>query len=396
MIEPQRESGTSPHEIPEAQTLLPASEVFLGASEDLAFSAGAAGQNPSAPPTPRPGFWESMAWMAGAFLIQFIAGILGAVILGIISLSTIGFDALQTSASSAERLVAVQTDVAAYVSENLIFVLATAQIATVFYALIAIRWRLGRGGLSRMGWQSPGGGRLILVALMVIPLQLVCAQFQQVISDGIGPSESFAKMMEDLAKVPLPMLIMVIALGPAFAEELLFRGFIGRGLVGRLGIVGGVLVTSLLFGALHGYPSQAIAVVPLGIAMHFVYLATRSFWAPIMLHFLNNALAVLLMKIHGDMPVSKLVEESASLPIPVLAVSAAAVISMGWLLWQTRVNFALPDGSAWDPGYATSEVPPKDVDAHPICQRPRALLLACSASSLLGLVALIWWLAPAA
>jgi len=39
-----------------------------------------------------------------------------------------------------------------------------------------------------------------------------------------------------------------------------------------------MLITSVLFGIMHVNPAQAIGVMPLGLAMHFVYLTTRSFW----------------------------------------------------------------------------------------------------------------------
>jgi hypothetical protein len=194
--------------------------------------------------------------------------------------------------------------------------------------------------------------------------------------------------MEDLGRAPLPLLLLLIAVGPAFAEEFLFRGLIGRGLVARWGLIRGVALTSLLFGIVHVNPSQAIAVIPMGIAMHFVYLTTRSFWAPITLHLLFNAVAAVVLKLGLDGAV-------AAVPTHVLTASVAMVTAIGILLWQTRLEYRLPDGSCWNPGYVTAEAPPADSGAVPVRQQPRFLLLAANTVNSVGFVAILWRLAVA-
>ena len=78
-----------------------------------------------------------------------------------------------------------------------------------------------------------------------------------------------------------------------------------------------------------------------------------------------------------------------------LTASAATVTAIGLLLWQTRVQYQLPDGSYWSPGYASAEVPPADSGAVPVRQDPRLLLLAGSTINSLGFVAVLWRLAAA-
>ena len=136
----------------------------------------------------------------------------------------------------------------------------------------------------------------------------------------------------------------------------------------------------------HINPSQAIAVIPMGIAMHFAYLATRSFWAPVALHLLNNGLAAMALKFDLDTSFS-------TLPTQVLTASAAMLTAIALLLWQTRVQYRLRDGSTWDPGYLSAEAPPPGTDALPIRQEPRLLLVAGSTFNSLGFAAVLWRLA---
>jgi hypothetical protein len=199
-----------------------------------------------------------------------------------------------------------------------------------------------------------------------------------------------ALLAESMTAAPLWMAVLVIGAGPAVGEELLFRGLIGRGLVARYGIVAGIAVTSLLFGLMHLIPAQVIGTIPLGIAMHYVYVTTRSFWAPMTLHLLNNAFAVVMAQYGADLDVKELSSEVELLPGPLLLASACLVATIGLVLWQTRVRYITSDGSAWDPGYPTTDVPPREAGAMPVCQSPKASLVFATALCALAFFAAVW------
>lgn len=426
MIDPEpaaRPDSTPPVPL-EVPRILPASEVFLDDAVADAASVGAflkechetvgsaAMRSPLAIPAshplpdagpirhgrklrlPGPGIWEAVVWMIGVHIIQTIAFIVAALVLGAVQFTTADVRAvlerMVDPANSGELMVAI----GAFFSSNLVYLVAAPELATLIYALSAIRLRFGSCGISRLGWHRPSRGHWLLVALMVIPLQFLCSPLLQEISKVFpGPDQAFSEFVEELAHAPLPVLLLLIAIGPAFAEELIFRGLIGRGLVARWGFVWGVALTSLLFGVMHGNPGQAIAVIPLGIAMHYVYITTRSIWAPITLHMLNNGFAAFVHKFGDDMPLGPFADASAVVPLHVLTASAATITAIVILLWQTRVQYVLPDGSLWNPGYTSTEVPPADAGALPISQSPRVLTLAASTVNSLGFAAVIWRLA---
>jgi len=147
-------------------------------------------------------------------------------------------------------------------------------------------------------------------------------------------------------------------------------------LTARWGIIAGVLLTSVLFAAAHIHPLHALGVIPLGIAMHFVYLVTRSFWAPMLFHFLNNALAVLMLKLQPMAAEEVVAVESVSALTVFMALVAA--IAIGVLMWQMRVGYVLADGRMWDPGHESVESPPATLPALRSC-RPATTLVACIA-----------------
>src|SRR5262245_1247182 len=338
---------------------------------------------------PGPGIWESLAWMAGVHVIQTAAFVVaGAILIGA-SLSAMDERALDQLFNDLADPNAMMAAAGSFFTDNLLYLAAATVVATLVYAVAAIRLRYGRAGLERLGWGPPAVSHCLLVVLMVIPLQCLCGRLHEVLADFMPDSgRQYAETMEDLARAPLPLLLLLIAVGPAIAEELLFRGLIGRGLVARWGLVRGIVLTSILFGVVHVNPGQALAVIPMGVAMHFVYLTTRSMWAPVTLHLLFNAVAALVLKFGLDSAV-------ASIPTHVLTASAATVTAIGLLLWQTRVQYQLRDGSIWNPGYVSAEVPPAEVGAVLVRQDPRLLLLAGSTINSLGFVAVLWRLAAA-
>ena len=84
---------------------------------------------------------------------------------------------------------------------------------------------------------------------------------------------------------------MVIA--APVAEELVFRSFLCRILVDRIGPVAGILLHALIFGCLHlTSPVHAAVAFTGGVVLGMVYVYTRSLGASIFLHATSNALLV--------------------------------------------------------------------------------------------------------
>jgi len=115
------------------------------------------------------------------------------------------------------------------------------------------------------------------------------------------PVRSFRTLVEQkmfplLAATTYPDRIG-IALLAGFCEEILFRGAIQPGLaLTPLGPWGAVVVTSLLFGALHGL-SVAYFVLAFGISMAlgWLYLVTDNLLGPMVLHGVYDLIILLAL-----------------------------------------------------------------------------------------------------
>lgn len=94
-----------------------------------------------------------------------------------------------------------------------------------------------------------------------------------------------------------PMMTAVIA--APILEEFLFRGIIQKNLVSRLGPLWGILLGSLIFGAIHLIPQQIIYAGCLGVILGTIYHLTGALNDAIAVHFVNNGLTSLLYLVFG-------------------------------------------------------------------------------------------------
>lgn len=88
--------------------------------------------------------------------------------------------------------------------------------------------------------------------------------------------------------------VFVMALVPAFSEELFFRGILQNlVLEWKKNIHFAVLLTAFLFAVVHQQFYTFMPIFFLGAILGYIYYLTSNIWLPITIHFLNNLLAVL-------------------------------------------------------------------------------------------------------
>jgi membrane protease YdiL (CAAX protease family) len=319
---------------------------------------------PVASRVPGPGLPEALLWSFGVFGAHVVVGI---VLLSVIV--TAELIKLLVNGATLDDLQRELARVDLISGSSLLMFVGGEQLLVLLATLIAVGLRFSGRVLPTLNLSAPRALHVLLIAGLMLPLSILSGELYRVVHYAwvqlteLAPllslfdaANSVEAMRELSQSASLPLLVLVIAVGPAIGEELVFRGVIGRGLVARWGILPGVLITSFLFAAVHLHPAHVLAVVPLGIAMHLIYLATRSFWAPMLLHFLNNAWATVATKLSTEGEIDPAVVDQAASPVLLLA-SITAVVVLAGLLYRTRTRYLQPDGREWDPGYFTVEAP---------------------------------------
>lgn len=195
----------------------------------------------------------------------------------------------------------------------------------VVMTLVYRRLRGGRGRIARF---SPQGfdPALLLAGFVVILAANVVVEPLVELLPGTPDYESM------LGRGGWALLSTVIC-APLF-EEFLFRGVILESVRLRRGVTAAWLISSLCFGLAHGLPSQMVATGVVGLVLGYVCIRSRSLFSGILLHALNNALAMLLLILgFGDATLSEIVGTKTYWAI----YAVSAVIFIWWLLTAVRI-----------------------------------------------------------
>lgn len=88
--------------------------------------------------------------------------------------------------------------------------------------------------------------------------------------------------------------LLLLAVLPALSEELLMRGVVLNAAEQKRDFSYAILITAGMFSLMHGNPIQTVHQFLLGMVLAYIVLVSRSLWAAVLLHFLNNFLSLTL------------------------------------------------------------------------------------------------------
>lgn len=169
----------------------------------------------------------------------------------------------------------------------------------VFLCPIPFMRMMMRG--KRLPWRPVRSTQAVSGYLPLIVLGGITAILaQSYINAGLVSFLQFDSLFEDLlpsingetSNLDLLLSFLVLAVVPAFAEELLFRGAIMGNLL-PFGSGTAILVSALAFGLMHQNPAQFLYAFCAGLLLGVIYERTGSIWNCVILHLLNNASSLL-------------------------------------------------------------------------------------------------------
>lgn len=173
-------------------------------------------------------------------------------------------------------------------------------------------------------------GCYVLVILVSAVLGKLFPQDAQAVND------TMEHMLDGAGFVPA---LLIIALAPAVCEEALFRGYFFSAAKNRLRPVAAVLIGGAVFGIYHLSFVKFFTTGILGILFCYVVYRTKSIFLTSLMHFMNNAVAVVALfypeKLEALAPV--LFKESLSaVEIAVLLAVGAVCMAAGLALLRAE------------------------------------------------------------
>jgi len=185
----------------------------------------------------------------------------------------------------------------------------------------------------------------VLLGLFFIMATFPLAQWSFQLNKAM-PLPEWANTMEDSAAGLVTGLLsmnsvgellfnlLIIALIPALGEELLFRGVIQQKLAEwtrRPELA--VWLAAMLFSAMHLQFQGFLPRLLLGAALGYLLLWTKNIWIPILAHFLNNGLQIVVAYFAEDQLKDLQAEgTSPEIPLATAIFSAIFVLAIGYTI----------------------------------------------------------------
>ncbi|MDN5204433.1 CPBP family intramembrane metalloprotease [Fulvivirgaceae bacterium BMA10] len=161
--------------------------------------------------------------------------------------------------------------------------------------------------------------------------------------DAVSEFENLARSFEESARLQTEFLttfdnpgqfilaLIVIAVIPAFGEELLFRGFAQNYLNKITGnIHAAIWITGFLFSLFH---LQFYGLVPrmlLGVLFGYLYLWSGSLSTAIIAHFINNGFTLIMIYLYQLGLIEIDIEAQESMPFSTIAIFATVFITLAF------------------------------------------------------------------
>lgn len=186
---------------------------------------------------------------------------------------------------------------------------------------------------------------LVVVAVAVATLFLVSGLGYHEWDPGGNPLIDYAGALDQS--------LFYFAVIPAICEELFFRGYLLR-TYSQLGVWRAIIINSLLFGLLHGSVIRLPITFTIGIILSLLVLKTGSLIPAMVVHFVNNAVAVTLANgLSRLLPQAGAATTAARIPsIPPAAVAILCTVGLAaavaiWAVVRPESPFPRPPEPLW-------------------------------------------------
>jgi membrane protease YdiL (CAAX protease family) len=190
---------------------------------------------------------------------------------------------------------------------NMSFMLTAVSVILRDLALVSLIvffiWRNGEP-IDRIGWTFKNGWKEAFWGLLLfIPFFYITAIFEHVLQ-AIGlstPSTALPSFLtaKGTAESLMAFLLVIVV---AVAEETMFRGYlILRFKAVTASPAAAVVLSAVIFALGHGYEGSAgvVTVGVMGLVFALVYLWRKSLVAPMVMHFLQDFIGIVLLPVLG-------------------------------------------------------------------------------------------------
>jgi uncharacterized protein len=158
-------------------------------------------------------------------------------------------------------------------------------------------------------------------------------------------SKNYQTITESFMKVTtikgLAVNLVVMAIIPALGEELLFRGIFQRIFSNwARNVHWGIMITAFIFSVVHFEFYGFLPRLAFGVMFGYFLLWSGSIWLPILAHFINNSISVVLYYLIANGMVNKKIADVGAISdrLPLIIISGLFLGTGLYLLYKKRIK----------------------------------------------------------
>lgn len=133
-------------------------------------------------------------------------------------------------------------------------------------------------------------GYVLLFTWLSMPLTTLLNAISMLFVDN-----TVVALSEYMMEVPFPVMLFLMAVTPAFCEEVVFRGVVYGGYRKGGNKFWAVILSGFMFGVMHGNLNQALYAFVIGVLLALLLEATGSIFTTMLFHFIYNAQSCCMM-----------------------------------------------------------------------------------------------------
>jgi membrane protease YdiL (CAAX protease family) len=164
--------------------------------------------------------------------------------------------------------------------------------------------------------------------------------WEQTIRQMEQQAEAITKLFVAADTWPMLMLnLFVVALVPAVCEEFFFRGILlqyTRLVFDNAWVA--IIVSAIVFSGFHGQFYGFVPRFAMGVLLGYLFVHSGSIFVPIMAHFVNNAMAVLVVYFQKDLSAFEVFNENYHFPWYWGVLSALLCAGIAWMMKNIYAN----------------------------------------------------------
>lgn len=132
----------------------------------------------------------------------------------------------------------------------------------------------------------------VVLALVGFALRVVLAKWMVFMLPQWQAFTAAPLQLSETSMSALSIFLALTVVVTPVAEEVFFRGFLFQWMASRRPVWAAAVISSVIFGASHIIPAQAISAALMSLIIIYLYVASGSLWPAIVCHMVNNLLSI--------------------------------------------------------------------------------------------------------